>query len=95
MSAYDRYELTGDHFFLAEAGYLHHLFNLNPVAGDGVYADAFYETGRVFGNANNSTLAKDVAAALLAKTLIGPIYVGVSIGEDGHRKWFFGLGRVF
>jgi NTE family protein len=87
--------LSGDSFVLAEGGYLHHLFNLNPVIGDAVYADGFYEVGRVFGDANTNTLGQDVAVALLAKTLIGPIYTGVSVGDGGHRKWFFGLGRVF
>lgn len=95
LSAYNFYELSGDSFVLAEGGYLHHLFNLNPVIGDAVYADGFYEVGRVFGDANTNTLGQDVAVALLAKTLIGPIYTGVSVGDGGHRKWFFGLGRVF
>lgn len=95
LSAYDRYELIGDDFFLAEGGYLRHLFKLNPVVGDAVYLDGFYEIGKVIGYANTSTLAADVAGALLAKTLIGPIYGGLSIGDSGHRKWFFGMGRVF
>jgi len=95
LSAYNFYELSGDSFVLAEGGYLHHLFNLNPVIGDAVYVDGFYEAGRVYGYANTNTLGQDVAVALLAKTLIGPIYTGVSIGDGGHRKWFFGLGRVF
>ena len=24
-----------------------------------------------------------------------PVYGGASIGDSGHRKWYFGLGRVF
>jgi len=26
---------------------------------------------------------------------VGPMVLGGSIGDSGHRKWFFQLGRVF
>ena len=29
------------------------------------------------------------------KTLIGPIFGGLSVGNSGNWKWYFGLGRVF
>ena len=96
LSAYDRGELLGDDYFLAQAGYLHRLFRLNPVIGDAVYAAGFYEIGKVWGAASGTpNLPNDVAGALIIKTLIGPIYGGASIGDSGHRRWFFGLGRVF
>jgi hypothetical protein len=28
-------------------------------------------------------------------TLAGPLLIGGSIGNGGHAKWFFQLGRVF
>ncbi len=31
----------------------------------------------------------------LAETALGPFFIGGSVGDSGHRKWFFQLGRVF
>jgi len=39
--------------------------------------------------------ASDVAVGLVAQTLFGPLFVGGSVGDEGHRRWFFKLGRVF
>jgi NTE family protein len=32
---------------------------------------------------------------MLAETVIGPVFIGGSVGDTGHQKWFFQLGRVF
>jgi NTE family protein len=39
--------------------------------------------------------ASDVVVGLVAQTAFGPLLVGVSAGNEGHRRWFFRLGRVF
>jgi hypothetical protein len=31
----------------------------------------------------------------MAQTMFGPLLVGVSVGDEGHRRWFFKLGRIF
>jgi NTE family protein len=96
LSAYEQGELLGNDYFLAQAGYLHQLFKLNPVIGDAVYAGGIYEIGKVWGAAPGTpSLPYDVAGTLIVKTLIGPIYGGASVGDSGHHAWFFGLGRIF
>ncbi len=61
--------------------------------GDAIYATGFYEIGKVWNAAPGTpTLPNDFAAGAVIKSLIGPIYGGVSIGDSDHRKWFFGLG---
>jgi NTE family protein len=96
LSAYNRGELLGNDYFLAQAGYMYRLLRLNPVIGDAIYASGFYEIGKVWGGAPGTpNLPNDFAAALFVKTLIGPIYGGFSVGDSGHAKWFFGLGRIF
>ena len=86
----------GSDYFLAQAGYLHQLFKLNPVIGDAVYVGGFYEIGKVWNSVEGTpNLPNDVAGILILKTLIGPIFGGASIGDSDHRKWFFGLGRIF
>jgi len=96
LSAYHRGELLGSDYFLAQAGYLHRLFKLNPVLGDAVYAAGFYEIGKVWnGVAGTPTLPNDVAGGVVIKSLFGPLYGGGSVGDSGHHTWFFGLGRIF
>jgi NTE family protein len=96
LSAYHQGELLGSDYFLAQAGYLHRLVKLNPVIGDSIYSGGFYEIGKVWDGAPGTpTLPNDISGALIIKTLFGPIYGGASIGDSDHRKWFFGLGRIF
>jgi NTE family protein len=96
LSAYGRGELLGSDYFLGQVGYEYQLTKLNPVLGDSIYAAGFYEIGKVWdGAAGTPSLPNDVSGALVIKTLIGPLYGGASIGDSDHRKWFFGLGRIF
>ena len=42
--------------------------------------------------------AADLAGAfggMGSQTAFGPLLIGVSAGDEGHRRWFFKLGRVF
>ena len=40
-------------------------------------------------------LSGDGVVGLLAETAFGPVFIGGSVGDTGHHKWFFQLGRVF
>jgi len=93
--AYGPNELRGDQYYLFRAGYLHNLFTLPPFIGQGVYAVAFYEVGKMFNAPEVSRLPNDGAAGVIAQTAIGPLFIGGSVGDTGHAKWFFALGRVF
>ena len=96
LSAYNRGELLGSDYFLAQGGYLYRLLKLNPVIADAIYATGFYEIGKVWNaSPGTPTLPNDFAVGAVIKSLIGPIYGGVSIGDSDHHKWFFGLGRIF
>jgi len=96
LSAYGQNELLGTDFVLGQAGYLYRLLRLNPVFADSIYAGGLYEIGKMYGgNAETPSLPNDVAGVVVIKTLIGPVYGGLSIGDSDHRKWFFGVGRIF
>jgi NTE family protein len=96
LSAYNRGELLGNDYFLAQTGYLYRLLKLNPVIGDSIYATGFFEIGKVWdGPPGTPNLPFDISGAAVIKTFIGPIYGGVSGGDSGHYAWFFGLGRIF
>ncbi len=95
LFAYGENEVRGDQFYLFRAGYLHNLFNLPPFLGTSLYGVAFYEVGKMYDAPDVSKLPNDVAAGFIARTALGPVFIGGSVGDTGHAKWFFSLGRVF
>ncbi len=95
LSGYGTNELFGNQFYFFRAGYLHDLWKLPPLAGKKVYAIAGYEFGKMYGFTDASRFPNDFALGILAETAVGPLVFGGSVGDSGHRKWFFQLGRVF
>jgi NTE family protein len=95
LSAYGVNELFGNQYYLFRGGYLHEIVSLPPFVGKKVYAVGSYEAGKVYGAVNESKFPNDFAGGVLAETALGPFFVGGSVGDSGHYKWFFQLGRVF
>jgi NTE family protein len=95
LSAYGTNELFGQEYFLVRGGYLRELATLPPFAGKKVYIVTSYEMARISDIFGESRLPVDVAAGVLAETAFGPFFVGGSVGDAGHQKWFFRLGKVF
>lgn len=54
-----------------------------------------YEVGKMFNTPGVSKLPTDGAAGVIARTALGPVFIGGSVGDTRHATWFFGLGRVF
>jgi NTE family protein len=95
LSAYGTNELFGNQYYVVRLGYLHRLMTLPPFVGKAVYATGAYEFGHMSGSPNESGFPNDVAGGVITDTVVGPLFVGASIGDTGHRKWFFQLGHVF
>jgi len=95
LSAYGTNELFGNQYYVFRTGYLHDLFTLPTFLGKKIYATASFEFGKMYGFANQSGFPSDVAAGVVAQTALGPVFLGGSVGESGHQKWFFQLGHVF
>jgi NTE family protein len=93
--AYGPNEIRGDQYYLFRTGYLYKLISLPPFLGSSVYAETYFEIGKMFDAPGVSRLPTDGAAGVLAKTAIGPLFLGGAVGDTGHAKWFFSLGRVF
>lgn len=96
LSAYGLNELFGNQYFVGRTGYLRKVFSLPPFAGGQVYLVGYGEVGKIYGDPFPvPRLSGDGAVGLMAETAFGPVFVGGSIGDTGHQKWFFQLGRVF
>jgi len=95
LAAYGLNQFLTDQYFYFRGGYLHRIGNAPSFLGGGVFLDVHYEVAKPYGLPNAPTLPNDGVVGLIVDTVVGPILVGGSIGESGHRKWFFQLGRVF
>ena len=96
LGAYGQNELLGNEYFLLQGGYEHRLMHFSPLIGEGLYGVTLFEIGKVYDNLETPVaLPFDGSVALVARTLLGPIFIGGSFGDNSHRKWWFGLGRIF
>jgi NTE family protein len=96
LSAYGTNELYGDQYYLFRVGYLHNLFALPPFVGKNAYLVSDYEFAKMYAFAGpESGFPNDGTAGILIETALGPLYVGGSFGDSGHRKWFFQIGKAF
>ncbi len=96
LSAYGLHELFGNQYFLARGGYLHKIFTLPPFVGKQVYLSSAGEFGKMYGDPFPAPrFSADVVGGFIAETSFGPVFIGGSVGDTGHQKWFFQLGRIF
>ena len=94
-NAYGTNELRTNQYWLARVGYVHELFSLPPLLGYKTYFTSAYELGQAQRAPGVSRLPNDGSLGLVAETLIGPLFVGGSVGDSGHRRVYFSLGRFF
>ena len=95
MSAYGLNEFYGNQFVAGRAGFLKQLAVISTLTNNKAYFLAEYEVGKMYDFRNSTRLPMDVNAGLVVQTLLGPLFVGGSIGDTGHRKWYFQVGPVF
>lgn len=95
LSAYGVNELYGNQYVYARAGYYHQITALSPLADGRIYLVLNGEMGRMFGTDGRTRTPVDINSGVILRTFFGPLFVGASVGEAGHRKWYFQMGRIF
>jgi NTE family protein len=101
FAAYGTNEILTDQYFLGQLGVLRELKELPPLLGNKLYLQARFDIGRFqqvgndLGTPNQYRVPGDLAAGLLVNTIFGPIIAGGAVGDAGHHRFFFSLGRVF
>ncbi len=95
LSAYGRNELRTNQYWLGRIGYVYELFSLPPIIGHKTYFTTAYEVGKAYRAPGSSKLPTDGSVGLVIETLFGPLFVGGSVGDTGHRRVYFSLGRFF
>jgi NTE family protein len=95
LAAYGINQFLTDQYFYFRGGYLRRLGPLPSVLGSGLYLDAHYEVAKPYSALSTIKLPNDGVVGVVMQTFLGPVLIGGSIGEGGHGKWFFQLGKVY
>jgi NTE family protein len=95
LGAYGINELIGNRYLLFQGGYSYRIYSFNPLFGGAIYGLGWYEAGKMYGDPTAARVPMDGSVAIVAKTGLGPIFVGASMAATDRIKWWFGLGRIF
>lgn len=92
-SAIDEYR--GTDYFLLEPAFLRRVAKLPDPLGQSIYLGAAYEAGQMHAPGLRTVTRQDVYFGVIAETPLGVLTVAPAIGDDGHRKFVFTLGKLF
>jgi len=98
LVAWGTNELLTNQYFLGQVGYIRELAKLPPFLGSTVNFLGFLELGKTYKlplAPNPPHLPFDAAGGLLVNTIFGPILVAGAVGDYGHGRFYFQIGRVF
>jgi NTE family protein len=98
LVAWSTNELLTNQYFLGQIGYIRELAKLPPLLGSSVNFLGVLELGKTYKLPNGISppnLPMDVAAGLLVNTIFGPVLVAGSVGDYGHARFYFRIGRTF
>jgi NTE family protein len=99
-AAYGTNELFTNQYFLFQTGYIRTLKRLPPLLGSTIDLLGMFEVGKTYQLPNPNApkppyLPGDIVGALIMNTIFGPVEVGGAVGNYGHAKFFFQVGRIF
>ncbi len=88
-------EFRGTDYFLVEPAFLRRVAKLPSPLGQSIYLGAAYEAGQMRSPDARTITRQDVYFGIVAETPLGLITIAPAIGDDGHRKFVFTLGKLF
>jgi hypothetical protein len=95
LGAVRRDALRGSNFALANVGYLHEVARIVEGLVGRLYAGAWVENGAAFERVEDAHLRTNVSGGFIMETIVGPAFVLGSVGTDGKRRLYIGLGPIF
>jgi NTE family protein len=98
LVAWGTNELLTNQYFLGQVGYIRELVKLPPFLGSSVDFLGILEIGKTYKLPNLPSppnLPMDAAGGLLVNTIFGPVLIAGAVGDYGHGRFYFQIGRVF
>ena len=88
-------QIRGDNYLLAGAGYLRGMGRLPDVLGGNIFLGAWAETGSAYDDWERRDWKSDVTGGAILETLLGPLFLGGSVGFEGGGRFYLALGPLF
>ena len=88
-------EFRGTDYFLVAPAILRRVAQLPAPLGESIYLGLGYEAGQVRAPDMRTTTRQDGFFGIIAETPLGVLTLAPAIGDDGHKKFNFTLGKVF
>ncbi len=88
-------EFRGTDYFLVAPAVLRRVARLPAPLGESIYLALGYEAGEVRAPDMRTATRQDAFFGIIAETPLGVLTLAPAIGDDGHRKFNFTLGKVF
>jgi NTE family protein len=95
LGAYGINEILARNYALGTFGILHEVKSQPSLLGSKLFVTGFVQGARTYDIFRDLRYPVNATGSVILRTLFGPIFIGGSVGDRGHRKWFFGVGRLF
>jgi NTE family protein len=98
LVAWGTNELLTNQYFLGQLGYIRQLVKLPPFLGSSVNFLGVLELGKTYKlplAPSPPHLPMDAAGGIIVNTIFGPVLVAGAVGDYGHGRFYFQIGRVF
>jgi NTE family protein len=95
LGSFNNDELRGDNYMLFGAGYLKGIGRLPDVLGGSIFLGAWVEAGSAFNDWDTKNWESDITGGAILETLLGPVFLGGSIGFQGGGRFYIALGPFF
>ena len=92
-SAIDEYR--GTDYYLLQPSFLRRIASLPAPLGQSIYLGLSYEAGQVFAPHTPTITRQNILFGVVAETPLGIVTLAPAIGDGGHRKLVFTLGKFF
>ncbi len=95
LGAFNNDELHGSKYVLIDSGYLKHMGRLPDVLGGNIFLGGWLENGTAYDRWSTKDWRTNVSIGLIAESLIGPIFLGGSLGFHGESRIYVAVGPLF
>lgn len=94
LGAYPPYAVRGPQYLLGSLGYKVRVGRLPKLLGGKIYVETLVEGGSVFDDLSRARFKSSFTAGVASDTLLGPFFVGASVGQGGDTRIYFVIGRL-
>ena len=95
LGSFNNDQLRGANYMLFGGGYLRGVGRMPDVLGGSIFLGAWVEAGSAFNEWDTKDWKSDITGGFILETLLGPVFLGGSVGFQGGGRFYISLGPFF